>query len=316
MFFKENRKATQEAQGREKRHKKQTGRFDFLCVLCAVLCLLWSVPFLFARFPAQNLPLEPVHESGASVTGAFEGWFQNADGSFSLLLGYFNRNTKQEVDIPAGPDNRIEPGGPDQGQPTHFLTGRQWGMFTLKVPADFGKNKLTWTIVANGQTMVIPASLHPDYEISPLFEAATGNTPPVLRFNENGPSAQGPAGMTVDHVAKIGTPLSLSVWSQDDARLSTSSGAPPRSLGSPVTVRWTKFRGPGEVIFASTSPEVQKLAGGTPGVPFAGKATTTATFSAPGNYVLHVVLNDYSGEGGQGFQCCWTNGQVKVRVTP
>ena len=81
---------------------------------------------------AQTLPLEPVHESGASVTGAFEGWFKNPDGSFSLLLGYFNRNTKQEIDIPIGPDNRIEPGGPDRGQPTHFLTGRQWGMFTVQ----------------------------------------------------------------------------------------------------------------------------------------------------------------------------------------
>src|SRR6516165_7799590 len=86
----------------------------------------------------QSLPLEPPHESGSGITGAFEGWFKNSDGSFSLLLGYFNRNTKQEVDLPIGMDNRIEPGGPDQGQPTHFMTGRQWGMFAVKVPADFG----------------------------------------------------------------------------------------------------------------------------------------------------------------------------------
>src|SRR5258708_13974621 len=92
---------------------------------------LLSAAAFCALLDAQNLPLEPVHESGASITGAFEGWFTNADGSFSLLLGYFNRNAKQEVDIPVGPDNRIEPGGPDQGQPTHFRTGRQWGMFTV-----------------------------------------------------------------------------------------------------------------------------------------------------------------------------------------
>jgi hypothetical protein len=280
------------------------------CIRCTAAALSFC-----ALLAAQNLPLEPVHEAGASITGAFEGWFTNADGSFSLLLGYFNRNAKQEVDIPIGPDNRIEPGGPDQGQPTHFLTGRQWGMFTVKVPPDFGKNKLTWTIVANGQTMVIPASLHPDYEISPLFEAATSNSPPVLRFEQNGPSAQGPAGISVDRTAKVGTPLSLSVWVQDDARLSTSSGAPPRNLGLPVTLRWTKFRAPGEVMFGNASPAVEKTAGGNPGEPFAGKATTTATFSVPGNYVLHLVLNDYSGEGGQGFQCCWTNGQVRVSVT-
>ena len=131
---------------------------------------------------AQNLPLEPIHESGSSVTAAFEGWFKNPDGTFSLLLGYFNRNTKQELDIPVGPNNRIDPGGPDLGQPTHFLNGRQWGMFTVRVPADFGKGKLIWTLVANGQELVVPASLHPDYEISPTRELATGNTPPVLQI--------------------------------------------------------------------------------------------------------------------------------------
>src|SRR5580700_4124142 len=88
--------------------------------------------------PGQTLPAEPAHESGTSVTGAFEGWFKNPDGTFSLLLGYFNRNGKEELDIPIGPNNHIDPGGPDRGQPTHFLTGRQWGMFAVKVPSNFG----------------------------------------------------------------------------------------------------------------------------------------------------------------------------------
>lgn len=262
----------------------------------------------------QSLPLEPIHESGASVTGAFEGWFQNADGTYSLELGYFNRNTKQALDIPIGPNNRIEPGGPDQGQPTYFLPGRQWGMFVVKVPADFGKNKLTWTIVANGQNTVIPLSLHTDYEISPMIEAAVGNTPPVIRFEERGASGQGPVGLTATRTAKVGSPLNLTAWVQDDAKLTTSSGAPPRNLGAPVTLFWSKFRGPGDVTFSSQRPAVDTSAGGKPGIPFAGKAATSATFSVPGDYILHVTLNDYSGEGGQGFQCCWTNGQVKVTV--
>ena len=91
---------------------------------------------------AEDLPLAPSQNSGSSVTGAFEGWFPNPDGSFSLLVGYYNRNLKEAVDVPIGPDNDIEPGGPDQGQPTHFLPGRAWGMFTIKVPKDFGTNKV------------------------------------------------------------------------------------------------------------------------------------------------------------------------------
>src|SRR5207247_893469 len=88
-------------------------------ILFATVALAWS---------QEQLIVQPPHDSGQSVTGAFEGWFPNSDGTFSILLGYYNRNLKQELDIPIGPDNRIEPGGPDQGQPTHFLTRRQWGV--------------------------------------------------------------------------------------------------------------------------------------------------------------------------------------------
>ena len=264
----------------------------------------------------QGLPFEPVHEAGASVTGAFEGWFKNPDGSFNLLLGYYNRNSKQEVDVPIGPNNRIEPGGPDRGQPTHFLPGRGWGMFTVKAPADFGENKIAWTIVVNGQTMVIPASLKPDYELSPLQEAAIGNSPPVLSFEEKGPSVQGPVGLTVERTVKPGSPLALTVWVSDDAKFTNSSGVRPRVLPTPVTLRWTKYRGPGNVTFAKDRPEVEKIDRKDTGAAFNGKAATAATFSEPGDYVLHVVANDYSGEGGAGFQCCWTNGQVKVSVRP
>ena len=101
---------------------------------------------------AQQLPMEPVHDSGQSIAGAYEGWFPNQDGTYSLLVGYFNRNVKEELDIPIGPNNRIDPGGPDQGQPTHFLPRRQWGMFTVAVPKDFGSQKITWTIIAHGKT--------------------------------------------------------------------------------------------------------------------------------------------------------------------
>ena len=166
----------------------------------------------------QELPFAPFHEQGASITGAFEGWFKNKDGSFSFLLGYYSRNVSQQVDIPIGPDNRIDPGGPDRGQPTFFLPGRQWGFFTVTVPPDFGTQKLTWTITANGQTTVIPLSLNPDYEIAPLKEAA-GDEPPVLSLEEHGKTVQGPGSVLLMREAKVGAPLSLKVWVADDQKI-------------------------------------------------------------------------------------------------
>ena len=192
---------------------------------------------------AEQLPLEPKHDSGQNVTAAFEGWFKNPDGRFSILLGYYNRNLKQDLDIPVGPNNRIEPGGPDQGQPTHFVAGRQWGVFTVKVPKDFGDKKLTWTLTANGSTTGVPVGLNPLWELSPFVDA-TGNTPPFVGFSEAGPFAQGPRVISADMSATVAEPLSLTAWVADDAR--RVPGA-PLNRQPPVTVTWSKFRGPGAV---------------------------------------------------------------------
>src|ERR1700746_3349469 len=151
-----------------------------LSVLCAVIV------GSSALVRAQGLPAEPRHDSGQGVTGAFEGWFKNQDGSFNLLFGYYNRNQKQDLEIPVGPNNRIEPDGPDQGQPTHFLPRRQWGVFTVIVPKDFGTKRLTWTITANGQTTSIPLHIDPLWVVEPFEDAGVGNTPPVVRFQQGG----------------------------------------------------------------------------------------------------------------------------------
>ena len=90
---------------------------------------------------APVLPYQPPRGSGDSITGAFEGWFDNADGSHNFLVGYLNRNLKQPQDVPIGPNNRIEPGGPDLGQPTHFLPARQTGVFLVRVPKEFAADQ-------------------------------------------------------------------------------------------------------------------------------------------------------------------------------
>ena len=278
--------------------------------VCMGFALAGSAVFLSVQLPAQ-LPMEPAHESGQSVTGAFEGWFQNSDGTYSILVGYYNRNTKQVIDIPPGPNNRIEPGGPDVGQPTHFIPGRQWGVFTITVPKNFGDKRLTWTIVANGKTTQVPLDINTLWEVSPFIEA-TGNTPPFIGFSETGPFVNGPKGQTISLTNTIPNPLPLTVWLADDAKVPPGS---PQPRAAAVTIAWSMFRGPGSVTFEKERPTVEKAEFKAPeGSQFTGKATTTATFSDPGEYVLKVVANDYSGDGGRGFQCCWSNAYVKVSV--
>jgi hypothetical protein len=293
----------------------------FVFVAVAVLAIAASVA-------GQALPLEPPKDAGMGVTPAFEGWYQNEDGTFTLLVGYFNRNAKETFDIPIGPNNRIEPGGPDLGQPTFFGVRRNWGVFTINVPKDFGNKRYTWTIVSNGKTASIPVGLVKGYQVEPFKDAAMGNEPPRLKFEENGKTFIGPpVGIAATYTATVGQPLALTAWVTDvtgtdeattppRAQTPAADGAAAAPAGRggrggpavpPIRLSWHKFRGPGDVSFAEVSPKVDTASG--------GKATTTATFSAPGEYIIRAQANDRTGDGGGGFQCCWTNAHVKVTVT-
>jgi hypothetical protein len=270
---------------------------------------------VLAGVASAQLPLEPPHSGGQGVTGAFEGWFKNPDGSFNILIGYYNRNEKESIDIPVGPNNHIDPGGPDMGQPTHFEPGRQWGVMTIKVPASFGQKKLTWTIVANGKTMSIPVHLNDLWVVQPYLDA-TDNTPPWISFEENSRGVQGPPIGTVKTMtAKVGEPLALNAFLQDDVITPPLGGGFGRGGGTPVTLTWMKYRGPGDVKFAEVKPKIEKTdIKADAKMKYTGKSSTTATFNAAGDYTLEAVVTDLSGVGGGGFQCCWTSAQVKVTV--
>jgi hypothetical protein len=277
-------------------------------VLTLGLAAGWAIGAA-AQLPLSTLPLDPQRERGASVSPAYEGWYPNADGTFSLLLGYYNRNTKEALEIPVGPNNRIEPGGPDQGQPTHFETGRQWGVFVVKVPKDFGTKSITWTIIANGETQSVPFSLNKGYPISPFKELGMGNQPPVLAFSQDGAKVTGPpVAVAATFEGTVNQPITITAWVSDPKVPGETAGAPTgRGSGMVATVSLHKFRGPGKVTFDKPRFPVLKQ-GDT--------ITAAATFSAAGEYLLRVQANDESGEGGAGFQCCWTNTYVKVTVRP
>jgi hypothetical protein len=294
-------------------------------VAAALACVLAAGVLLHAgqqgqgQLPSQ-FPLSlGLREKGTSLTGAFEGWFHTKDGSVSVLVGYLNRNTKQELDIPIGPNNRIEPGGPDQGQPTHFLAGRQWGVFTIKIPKDFGDKKLTWTIVVNGMANAITLTTKPDYILEPYEDAASKNTPPVIKFAQDGPSFTGPpVGIAASYTTESAQPLTLANWVTDEgpkvnlfvpaAARGTAGAAPAAPVSFPPSLKWSLFRGPAAVKFDPFNPKVDKDNG--------GKSSAVATFTTPGEYILRLQATDSSGEGGGGFQCCWTTAHVKVNVKP
>jgi hypothetical protein len=132
---------------------------------------------------AQDVTGVVMYMKGQIVSPAYEGWWPNEDGSFTLFFGYFNSNWEEELDIPVGPENYftlMEAGelddlsrdayrtvDADQGQPTHFYPRRNPFLFTLRVPADFGEKEWVWTLKTQGQTVRAYGMLATDYRIDP-----------------------------------------------------------------------------------------------------------------------------------------------------
>jgi len=269
-----------------------------------MLAALLAMPFV-AGAQSRDAPIP--HDVGQSASPSFEGWYPNDDGTFSLSYGYFNRNYEQTLDIPIGPDNHFAPGREDRGQPTHLLPRRQTGVFTVVVPADFGDRTLTWSLTTAGETFAVPGHLRPEWRIDALEEVTSGNRPPELSFNvEEGETriGQGPGGVRQSLTAAAGVPLTLAIRVRDDRVQKQSLRGRPSRMG----LVWSKYRGPGSV----------EIADSTPAVPEHGLTATRVTFGEPGDYVLRALAWDDSGGQGAimagGFQCCWTNAYVDVRV--
>ena len=135
-----------------------------------------------AQTPREPLPAEPLGAPAQAIYPCFEGWGPHKDGTTVILLGYYNRNRRQTLDIPIGPDNRIEPGGPDYGQPTHFEASQQHGVFAIEVPQGLRHEEAD--VDAEGQRPGATVSfwLNPPYWLDFFKNAANGNEPPVVRF--------------------------------------------------------------------------------------------------------------------------------------
>ena len=263
------------------------------------------------------------YSRGQSVSPAFEGWWQNEDGTYSLFFGYMNSNWVEEFDVPVGPDNNIEPGGPDRGQPTHFYPRRNLFLFTVDVPADFGEQEVVWTLTTNGVTERAYGSLRTDYLLDPQtigteMGANFGGVIDEWRDNEF-PNLD----LAVDQPrrVRVGEPLRLVAFASDDGIPSgtyeppmVESGKPhpayrpPRQIvpGNPPGLRfaWIVYRGDASKV--TFYPEQLKMWQDTrvyanspwsfpyliPPVPEDGRFETAVTFDEPGTYVLRALAGD------------------------
>ncbi len=259
----------------------------------APVLLIWalsSVPLIAQTLPPTYIP-QTKFARGQDVVPSFDGWLRNPDGSFTMVFGYMNRNYEEELAIPAGADNKLEPGAADQGQPTYFLPRRHAWVFRVQVPADWGNRELIWSITVNGRTEKAYGSLQSQEEILERLIMTRGNLSPGLDDPNRPPTVSivpvqaVPANGTVTLTALVtddGLPkprAPKAAPATEPGKAQTNQATAPR-LGLNVT--WMEYRGPAKVTFGSTDPILVTD----------GRAVTNAHFPKPGTYVLRATAND------------------------
>ncbi|MSV35497.1 MAG: hypothetical protein EXQ47_07865 [Bryobacterales bacterium] len=262
----------------------------FWGVACLVVAGLVSAAL--AQIPLPTANPQTQFSSGQSVVPVYEGWMKNPDGTFTFVFGYFNRNRKEEPVIPAGPNNKLEPGPADRGQPTFFLPRRQPWVFRVQVPADWGQKELVWSITVNGKTERAYAQMILEEEILERMIMARGNLNP----GEDDPNK--PPTVTIAPVtgATLANPVTLTATVTDDGLPKPRVPKTPspdangtaqvnnsgRLLPTGLNVTWYQYGGPAKVDFDSTGPIAVSN----------GRAPVTARFTAPGTYILRALASD------------------------
>lgn len=274
---------------------------------------------LVAVFAAAGTQAQLRFDRGQNVAPVFEGWETNPDGTFTMVFGYLNRNYEEMPEVPVGPNNKLEPGSADRGQPTRFYPRRQQFIFRVDVPADWGQQELVWTLTAHGRTDQAVGSLMPSWEIDDgVIKANRGMGINGAPADNQMPSIAVPGGTTLTVTrpdtltltAVVGddgipgpTPPRNRTNSDDDSDVATARRAAARARAARVqspnnqavvdarvardtglALTWTHYRGPGAVTFNPMSTAVDGGRG--------GEVTTTVSFTEAGTHILRGYADD------------------------
>src|SRR5947207_3711036 len=197
---------------------------------------MWALTLALIVMAPTSARTQMRYASGQNVAPAFEGWERNPDGTFNMVFGYLNRNYEEHVDIPIGPNNSVDLGGDDRGQPTHFYPRRHRFVFTVAVPKDWDKNrKVAWTLTSHGRTDVAKGWLQPEWELNQgVYSENNGGG--VLEEGNQAPVVEGSRAQTVT----LPNQLTLRVSAFDD-------GLPKPLRRSPTVTAATPDGGPGSL---------------------------------------------------------------------
>ena len=306
--------------------------------ILSTLLLLLLVSQIYAQQP-RFLNIPP--PNGLPIVPIMEGWTSNPDGTKSYSYGFVNRN-EEALDIPLGEYNFIEPAAFNGMQPTHFPPGRATGVFSITVPADQADIDVWWNVKTGDEEVLrVPGRYgRAAYELDFILPRPQGALQPFAGFGENTDIKPGLLASVSEHPnpPKAGEEVLLTVRVEDPSVRDTSDRRFTEVL--PLGVTFNKYQGAGEVTFVrhpdnavteveEKAKEPSTLCAGctmsekpngpnvvsVPGP--AGLAQVYASFSEPGEYIIHAKVDNFAApDSSNTNQCCWTNVFQKVTVTP
>ena len=300
--------------------------------------------------PDGRWPLQPASPGNRTLAPFMEGWYENEDGTFSISFGYLNANEDTLV-IPLGEGNFLDPAEFDGMQPTTFFPGHHRGIFTVTLSAEMKDQDVWWTLTKeNGDVTKVPGRVTSNTYQLDWYPRPHGSLPPSVSFDSDSGVGRGPPGIMAERpqTVAVGSPLTLSVNATDPSERDSEDFRFREAI--PLRVVWSQLQGPGRVEYtrheSNPLPEVEEeeepdsaaaaaiAAGGAaaaaarrrrepPGpevIPLSeghGTANVIVTFAEPGEYLMLAQVDNWGApDSSSGNQCCWTNGYVRVTVTP
>lgn len=297
--------------------------------------------------PDGRWPLQPTSPGNNTLAPFMEGWYANEDGTYSVSFGYVNTNL-DTLYIPVGENNFLDQAQFDGMQPTVFLPGRHRGLFGVTLPAVMKDTDVWWTLTTKyGDVTRVPGRIGAVAYQLDWYPRPHGSVTPRVSFDSDRGVGRGPPGIFAERTrtVAVGSPLTLSVNATDPSERDLDDA---RNVGVPLRVVWSLLQGPAPVKYtrhesnplaevvedpriaaaiaaggasaaaaararqaAPAGPEIARLEGGQ------GTASVIVTFSEPGDYIMLAQVDNFdANDSGTQDQCCWTNGYVRVNVTP
>ena len=188
-------------------------------------------------------------------TPAFEGWYKNPDGTFSLSFGYYNRNTDEVSRVPIGPGQFHQPGRRESGPADVLLSAAPLGRVRGEGPGRFRRQESRLDAEGPRQDVRDSRESAREWQIDAL-EGEAGSEQHAAGADDSATAARRRADRRASPSTarrSVGKPLTINVVAQGRRRAVSR-----RTGGQPVTLTWFTHQGPAQVTFGPPTAETAR----------------------------------------------------------